>query len=105
MTRFFVPDHSGRAATDSYDEIRRAAEERTGYRPLDKRIAALTCRRDGRDLETVVGEADPVCGDTVMAILDLGRHLPYLIYCAGAGLTPRHLLVSKPVYSVTEFTS
>jgi hypothetical protein len=103
LTRFFVPDETGRAAADRYDEIRRAAEERTGHTPLEKRIAALTCRRDGRDLETVVGEADPVCGDTVMAILDLGRHQPYLVHCTGT--TDRRLLVSKPVYSVTEFTS
>jgi hypothetical protein len=44
-----------------------------------------------------------VCGDTVMAILDLGRHLPYLVHYTGTA--DRHVLVSKPVYSVTEFTS
>ena len=105
MTRFFVPNRKGRAATNSYEEIRRATEARTGHRPTEKRIAALTCRRDGRDLDTVVGDADPVCGETVLAILDLGRHLPYLVYCSDEGLEASPMLVNKPVYSVTEFTS
>jgi hypothetical protein len=105
VTRFFVPDCAGRTAADSYDAIRRTAEERTGYRPTERRIAALTSRRDGRDLETVVGEADPVCGETVMAILDLGRHLPYLVHCVGNTSVAQQLLVNKPVYDVTEFTS
>jgi hypothetical protein len=104
VTRFFVPDRTGRAATERYDAIRQAAQESTGHCPTDRRIAALTCRREGRDLETIVGQADPVCGGTVIAILDLGRHLPYLVHCAG-NEAQQQLLVSKPVYAVTEFTS
>lgn len=105
MTRFFVPDLKGREADDGYDAIRLAAEAKTGHRPTDKRISALMCRRDGRDLETTVGEADPVCGETVMAILDLGRALPYLVHCGGTNGGAQQFLVTKPVYVVTEFTS
>ena len=105
MTRFFVPDCNGTSAADRYDAIRQAAEEQTGHRPTEKRIAALTSRREGRDLETAVGAADPVCGETVLAILDLGRHLPYLVHCGSTDPTAQQLLISKPVYDVTEFTS
>ncbi|MEA2272363.1 MAG: hypothetical protein QOI98_1071, partial [Solirubrobacteraceae bacterium] len=49
--------------------------------------------------------ADPVCGRTVVAILDLGRHLPFIIHYGGAGDDADHTIVNKPVYSVTEFSS
>ena len=105
MTRFFVPDCNGTSAADRYDAIRQAAEEQTGHRPTEKRIAALTSRREGRDLETAVGAADPVCGETVLAILDLGRASPLPRPLRQHGPTAQQLLISKPVYDVTEFTS
>jgi hypothetical protein len=105
MTPFFIPDCAGRAAHETYDQIRDAAERTTGHRPTERRISGLTCRRDGIDLETKVGEADPVLGETVVAILDLGRHLPYLIHCGAPEDSTGQILIKKPVYAVTEFTA
>ena len=42
---------------------------------------------------------------TVLAILDLGRESPYLIQCGSLGGAPQQVLVQKPVYSVTEFST
>jgi hypothetical protein len=41
----------------------------------------------------------------VLAILDLGRHWPYLIHCGRPGGPTTQIIVPKPVYAVTEFTS
>lgn len=105
MTSFFVPDCAGAEAEAAYAAIRSAVEERTGHRPLECRIEGLACRRDGVDLFTSVGDTDPTCGKTVVAILDLGRHLPYLIQCGTPGdADDRQILIDKPVYSVTKFS-
>jgi hypothetical protein len=104
LTPFFVPKSAGRTAESAYDAIRDAVQEQTGHRPLERRIAKLSARREGADVDTEVGHADPVCGQTVTAILDLGRHLPYLVHCGRPGSASRQLLVPKPVYDVTEFS-
>ena len=44
-------------------------------------------------------------GRTVLAILDLGRESPYLIQCESVGEASGQVLVRKPVYSVTEFST
>lgn len=103
MTAFFVPNCPTRRAEIAYGAILDAVHETTGHRPLDRRIAKLACRRDGSDVETEVGRDDPVAGETVTAILDLGRHLPYLVHCGHPGGDTRQILVPKPVYAVTEF--
>jgi hypothetical protein len=41
----------------------------------------------------------------VLAILDLGRHDPYLVACASPGETRVQVIVEKPVYAATEFTA
>ena len=41
----------------------------------------------------------------MLAILDLGRESPYLIECGSVGGTTQQVLVRKPVYSVTEFST
>ena len=41
----------------------------------------------------------------MLAILDLGRESPYLIHCESAGEASGQVLVRKPVYSVTEFST
>jgi hypothetical protein len=106
VTSFFVPDSTpGREAEGAYARIRLAAEADTGHAPRAVRIFRLSFRHHGADLDAEVGMPDPVGGETVMAILDLGRESPYLIQC-GTGAAPgRRVMVRKPVYSVTEFSS
>jgi hypothetical protein len=107
MTPFFIPELGldGTSEEAAYAAIRSAARARTGHEPESARIFKLWCRRGGADCEAEVGKPDPVCGQTVLAILDLGRHDPYLIVCAGSsGRSARHL-VPKPVYAVTPFAA
>jgi hypothetical protein len=104
VTSFFIPG-SARAGMDVeevYAGIREAAQAGTGHPPRSIRIFKLSFRHDGVDLEAEVGKPDPVGGHTVIAILDLGRHSPYLIRCMGG--SAMQVLVRKPVYSVTEFS-
>jgi hypothetical protein len=107
MTAFFVPDSSapGTDAEEVYSRIREAAEVGTGCPPRALRIFKLSFRHHGIDLEAEVGRPDPVGGRTVLAILDLGRESPYLIQCESVGESTGQVLVRKPVYSVTEFST
>jgi hypothetical protein len=41
----------------------------------------------------------------VLAILDLGRHGPYLVECRSSNGRPARHMVEKPVYAVTEFSA
>jgi hypothetical protein len=77
----------------------------TGHEPQAGRIFKLSYRRDGVDCEAQVGEPDPICGHQVLAILDLGRHDPYLVDCASVGGARVQVIVKKPVYAATEFTA
>jgi hypothetical protein len=106
MPAFFIPERclDGASEEDVYTAIRRSAVARTGHEPEGCRIFKLWSRRGGIDCEAEVGKPDPVGGHTVVAILDLGRHDPYLIECRSASGMPAQLIVEKPVYSVTEFT-
>jgi len=107
MTTFFVPalGLDGANAEDAYAGMRRAAQARTGHAPQPDRIFKLWCRRGGVDCEAEVGKPDPVSGQTVLAILDLGRHDPYLIDCGSPDGPRTQVIVHKPVYAVTEFTA
>jgi hypothetical protein len=106
LTTFFIPelDPLEASAEDVYAGIRQAAEAETGHSPQERRIFELWFRRDGVDLEAEVGKANPINGQTVLAILDLGRHWPYLIHCGRPGGPTTQIIVPKPVYAVTEFT-
>jgi hypothetical protein len=105
MTAFFIPELGldGVSAEDAYTAIRRAARARTGHVPQGTRIFKLWCRRGGVDCVAEVGKPDPVGGQTVLAILDLGRHSPYLIECCSSSGPRAQHIVEKPVYAVTEF--
>jgi hypothetical protein len=106
VTTFFVPDSTpGKESEGAYARIRREAEADTGHAPRAVRIFRLSFRHHGADLDAEVGLPDPIGGETVLAILDLGRESPYLIQCGTATASSRRLLVRKPVYSVTEFSS
>ena len=105
VTAFFIPDvgSGGKGAADLYAGIRSRTRSETGFEPRDRRIFRLDFRHDGKDVEAEVGMPDPILGRTVLAILDLGAHRPYVIHCGRAGEDPVHILAPKPVYSVTEF--
>jgi hypothetical protein len=107
MTTFFIPDHApgGTSEKDAYAAIRKLAQTHTGHEPQEERIFKLWCRRGGVDCEAEVGKPDPVCGETVIAIVDLGRHCPYLIHCGSPGGRITQVIVEKPVYAVTAFAS
>ena len=106
VTAFFVPGRAaGTEAEGAYARMRRAAEAGTGHPPRSVRIFKLSFRHHGADLDAEVGRPDPLTGRTVLAILDLGRESPYLIDCGAAEPAVEQLLVRKPVYSVTEFSS
>jgi hypothetical protein len=82
--------------------LRRCAERVTGRVPGTRRIQRLEARINGRDCAVEVGHADPVDGAQVVAIIELGRHLPYGVFTTADAQAPA-LLVGPSVYSVTEF--
>jgi hypothetical protein len=103
---FFIPESlPGVEAEGAYARILDAAEAETGHPARPMRIFRLSFRHEGADLDAEVGKPDPVEGRTVLAILDLGRESPYLIDCGTVGGVAHQVLVRKPVYSVTEFST
>jgi hypothetical protein len=106
VTAFFVPDSApGTDAEGTYTRIFEAAAAEAGHPPRSVRIFRLSFRHEGADLDAEVGRPDPVGGKTVLAILDLGRESPYLIQCGSIEGSAGQVLVRKPVYEVTEFSS
>jgi hypothetical protein len=81
--------------------LRAAVRADTEREPRARRIFSLDCRLAGRDCALEVGAADPLSGDPVLAIFDVGGDLPYSVVTAGD--TPLRLH-KKTVYAVTEFS-
>jgi hypothetical protein len=109
MTAFFIPGltDQGRAAEDAYAQMRTAVELDIGRRPSGRRILQLWSRRGGLDCRTEVGRPDPVHGDMVMAIFDLGRQQPFVVHrqaTAGGADGIREVLDCR-AYAVLEFDS
>jgi hypothetical protein len=106
VTVFFVPDVDSQEASveEAYAGICEATHAENGHAPQDRRIFKLSFRREGVDVEAEVGRPDPVRGETVLAILDLGRQQPYVIRCGRPGAPPTQIVVAGNVYSVTEFS-
>jgi hypothetical protein len=104
---FFVPRLDPDQPDDetAYAAIRRRATEDAGAAPRDLRIFRLWCRRGGRDCVIEVGRADPVHGEIVLAIFDLGRGQPYAIHCGLPGEEEAAVRehIGRHVYAVTEF--
>ena len=95
MTAFFIPGSTD-AGSDPGD-VRgdpKTALAGNGDSARPVRIFKLSFRHGGADLEAEVGQPDPVDGHKVLAILDLGRHSPYLIHCVGG--SDMQVLVRKP---------
>jgi hypothetical protein len=103
MPEFFLPgdpdDPEG-----LYDGIRKGAEQEFGRPASDRRIFTLRYRWNGRDLEAEVGKPEPVDGETVFAILDMGN--VYTIRCRIRGVVKigEPILVGKgDAYEVVDF--
>jgi hypothetical protein len=81
VTTFFMPSAvDGRAGEAEYQRLRRETEERMGRAPAGRRIRELWSRRGRLDCVTTVGAPDPICGDIVLAIFDMGSHQPFIVY-------------------------
>jgi hypothetical protein len=108
VTTFFVPGTGTGQEHDeqAYAAICALAEQDTGRVPRARRIFSLWSRRSGTDCVTEVGRPDPIHGDMVLAILDMGRNLPYVIHCGSPGDEASAIreVVGNHVYAVTEFT-
>ena len=107
MTAFFIPGltDQGRVAEDAYVAMRAAVELDVGRRPSQRRILQLWSRRGGLDCLTEVGRPDPVHGDIVMAIFDLGRQQPFVVHRQGTVGEPEGIreVLDCRAYSVLEF--
>jgi hypothetical protein len=80
MTGFFIPTAEGRAGEDAYQRLRMQTEERMGRAPARRRIMELWTRRGSVDCVTTVGARDPICGEIVIAIFDMGPRQPFIVY-------------------------
>jgi hypothetical protein len=80
MTQFFIPAGHGQADEGVYQELRRQTELQMGRPPSQRRIRELWTRRGNIDCITAVGAPDPICGDVVIAIFDMGSHQPFVVY-------------------------
>jgi hypothetical protein len=80
VTRFFIPASQGQAGEGVYQQLRKQTELRMGRPPSQRRILELWTRRGNVDCVTTVGEPDPIWGDIVTAIFDMGSHQPFVVY-------------------------
>jgi hypothetical protein len=106
VTAFFIPGISGSLRVeDAYAGMRRQLEDEMGHPPSSRRIYSLWTRRGGVDCITEVGTSDPLSGGTVVAIFDMGRHEPYVVWRQqGSGNRGEiHESLRCNAYSVLEF--
>ena len=81
MASFFLPGVSdASAAENAYRGMREQLAASLGRPPSRRRIQELWTRRGRTDCVTEVGTPDPISGDTVVAIFDMGSHQPYVIW-------------------------
>lgn len=109
MTAFWIPgvsnDDDGRGLEHTYSDMRKQVELDMGRPPSARRIEKLWTRRGSLDCTTEVGRPDPLCGDTVIAIFDLGARQPFVVWRqpdAGTADGCRDIL-GWSAYSVLEF--
>jgi hypothetical protein len=106
MTAFFIPDGPGQAGEDIYQRLRTETEEHMGRPPSRRRIMELWTRRGNLDCITTVGAPDPISGDIVTAIFDMGPHQPFVVYRQRPGMSAGDSceVLGPAAYSVSEFT-
>jgi hypothetical protein len=107
MAAFFIPplEDGAPSTEETYRELRDHAEACIGAVSRERRIEGVLCRRSGRDCQLRVGELDSGNGQTVAAIIQLGRDT-YTVHHldAGQGEPPDPLVLRQAdVYMVTEF--
>ncbi len=107
MTAFFIPGVTGdeHRIEDAYDKLRTAIELELGRLPRADRIFRLWSRRGSVDCVTEVGRPDPLRGDTVIAIFDMGPRQPFIV-CRQQQLgSPdgKREVLECTAYSVLEF--
>jgi hypothetical protein len=105
VTPFFFPCDPALAGEDAYLELRRQTELHMGRAPRQSRISEMWSRRGSLDCVTRVGAPDPITGDIVTAIFDMGPHQPFVVYRQDpdgfAG--NRFEVLATNAYSITEF--
>ena len=105
MPSFFVPSLEGRAAEDAYQRLRAQTELAMGRPPTQRRIMELWTRRGNLDCITTVGAPDPIWGDIVTAIFDMGNHQPFVVYRQDPGdpLQQPCEVLGCSAYSISDF--
>ena len=107
MTAFFIPGITGdlHVVENAYAKLRLQTEQEMGRPPSSRRILSLWTRRGSTDCVTEVGVSDPLRGGTVIAIFDMGRHSPFVVWwqendeALGAGRD----VLGPESYAVSEF--
>ena len=105
MDTFFLPARAGGDGEETYQRLRLQLELRMGRAPSQRRIRELWTRRGSIDCITTVGEPDPICGDLVIAIFDMGPNRPFIVYCQDSSDpdTTACEVLGNSAYSVSEF--
>lgn len=105
VTAFFMPSTEGRAGEAAYQRLRRQTESHMGRAPARRRISELWTRRGKLDCVTIVGAPDPVCGEMVLAIFDMGPHQPFIVYRQDPAdpEQPTYEVLGCSAYSISEF--
>jgi hypothetical protein len=105
MTAFFIPTVPGKAGEHAYNELRMRTELQMGRPPSRRRIMEIWTRRGKVDCITKVGAPDPIWGDIVTAIFDMGSHQPFVVYRQHPDNThdDRCEVLGGNAYSISEF--
>lgn len=106
MTSFFIPTDQGKAGEDAYQALRTRTELEMGRAPSRRRIEELWTRRGNIDCITTVGAPDPIFGDVVIAIFDMGPHQPFVVYRCDPSHPEEQCcdVLGNSAYTVSEFS-
>jgi hypothetical protein len=102
---FFIPTLAGSSGETSYQKLRVQIERRMGRAPKHRRIMAIWTRRGSVDCVTTVGQPDPICGELVIAIFDMGNGMPFIVYRQDPfdPDTSTYEILGNNAYEVSEF--
>jgi hypothetical protein len=107
MPAFFIPTTGeGGAGEHIYQQLRQQVEVQMGRAPSQRRIMEIWTRRGNLDCVTAVGAPDPISGETVTAIFDMGPHQPFIVYREHPTDPRQHSceVLRCNAYSVSEFS-